>query len=82
MGGIRRTREEIADIIVRFLDGTCGQWSWDDLCSIKIEDPELDRIRVLCSSACFVYPPTEKDHYCSAAGRDYLRQLADKLRQA
>ncbi|MGO9209099.1 MAG: hypothetical protein ACLPXM_20945 [Terriglobales bacterium] len=79
MSGIKRTGEEIAKIIDGFLDGTCGKWDWDDLCSIKIEDPELDHVRVLCSSACFTYPPTERGHYCSSQGREYLRELARKL---
>jgi hypothetical protein len=82
MGAIKRTKEEVARIIESFLDGTCGDWDWDDLCSIKIEDPELDHLRVLCSSACFTYPPTEKGHYCSPEGREYLRHLARSLRQS
>lgn len=67
-------------MIEAFLDGTGGKWDWDDLCSIKIEDPELDHVRDLCSSACFTFPPTEKGHYCSAAGHEYLRQLVRELR--
>lgn len=81
MTGITRTREEIATIIERFLDGTGGKWDWDDLCSVKIEDPDLDHVRVLCSSTCITYPPTEKGHYCSSQGREYLRGLAQRLRE-
>ena len=80
-GPATRTPEEIATIIDQFLDGTCGKWDWDDLCSIKIEDPDLDQVRVLCSSTCFVYPPTEKGFYCSSQGREYLRELSRKLRE-
>lgn len=81
MGGITRTPEEIATIIDHFLDGTGGRWDWDDLCSVKIEDPDLDRVRVLCSSTSSRYPPTENGHYCSSQGRTYLRELAGKLRE-
>ena len=81
MAAVKRTKREVAETIERFLDGTCGKWDWDDLCSITIEDPDLDHVRVLCSSACFTFPPTEKGHYCSAAGREYLRELARQLRQ-
>ena len=81
MSGIKRTPEEIAKIIDEFLDGTCGKWDWDDLCSIEIEDPELDRARLLCSTVCFVYPPTESGHYRSSEGREYLRELALRLRR-
>jgi hypothetical protein len=80
MGCIKRTAEEISKTIDDFLDGTGGEWDWDDLCSIAIEAPELDHVRVLCSSTCFIYPPTEKGHYCSPEGRAYLRELARKLR--
>jgi len=77
---MKRTPDEVSRIIDQFLDGTSGKWDWDDFCSIKIEDPELDHIRDLCSSACFAYPPTEKGHYFSAQGRDYLRAIARELR--
>ena len=78
----KRTREEVALIIERFLAGTGGGWDWDNFCSIEIVDPELDHIRLLCAGAPETYPPTEKGHYCNAQGLDYLRGIADELREA
>ena len=78
----KRTREEDALIIERFLDGTGGRWDWDNFCSIEIIDPELDHVRILCAGASEMHPPTEKGHYCSGQGLDYLRGIADKLRRA
>jgi hypothetical protein len=81
MSSISRTPEEIATIIESFLDGNCGKWDWDDLCSLTISDANLDHVRVLCSSACFNFPPTEKGHFCSSEGRAYLREIARTLRE-
>jgi len=76
---IKRTREEVARIIGQFLDGSGGKWDWDNFCSIEIDDPELDDIRLLCAGASEVYAPTEKGHYCSAEGIEYLRGIAHEL---
>ena len=78
---MKRTPDEVARIVEEFLDGTGGKWDWDDFCSIKIDGQELDHIRVLCSNASVAYPPTEKGHYCSAQGRDYLREITRELLQ-
>ena len=39
----------MAVIIEQFLDGTGGRWDWDDFVSLRIEDPELDAIRLRCA---------------------------------
>ena len=76
----KRTPEEVAQIIDRFLDGTGGDWDWGDFCSIKITDPELDQVREFCLFANSEYPPTEKGHYCNSEGFNRLREVARNLR--
>jgi hypothetical protein len=80
MGAIKRSRGEVAGIIEQFLDGAGAKWDWDDFCSIEIDDPELDHIRVQCSTVSSTFPPTEKGHFCSSPGYDYLRGIARDLR--
>lgn len=80
MGTIQRTKPEVAGIIEKFLDGTGGEWDWDDFCSLSITDPYLDSVRIQCSELSLTCPPTEKGHYCSQAGFEIMRQLAAKLR--
>ena len=65
-----RTREEVAEIIERFLDGSCGEWDWDDSLSIKVENVQLDAVRQRCAAVCDDFPADQVGHYCSAAGVD------------
>jgi len=43
---MRRTRDEVADYIENFLNGNGGPWDWDDFTSVRIDDPELDQVRI------------------------------------
>jgi hypothetical protein len=36
----------VVETIRAFLDGTGGDWDWDDFISCSLRDPGLDRIRV------------------------------------
>lgn len=40
-----RTPEEVVGYLRDFLEGTGGQWDWDDFASIPIADPRLEDIR-------------------------------------
>ncbi len=77
---VKLTREEVADIIERFLDGTSGPSDWGDFCSVSIKDPDLDEIRRQCCQVMDVFPATKKGHYCSEEGFRLLRGLISKLR--
>ena len=76
---VRRSRAEVADIIERFLDGTGGQWDWDDFCSVRIKDPELDAIRLRCAKLSAEDP--HPHHYCGAVGIDVMRGFVNNLRK-
>jgi hypothetical protein len=80
MGSVERTKLEVAEIIERFLDGTCGPWDWDDFCSHEMSDPELESVRHRCSRLDIFYPPAEEGHYCGEVGFQIMRQLVVKLR--
>jgi len=76
------TRDEVAICIRRFLDGTGGNWDWDDFISIKLDDPRLDRVRRTCGELPDRYPPTVRGHYCSDEGLGVLRDLLKQLSSA
>jgi hypothetical protein len=42
---MKRTPEEVVGYLRDFVDGTGGEWGWDDFVSIQIADPRLDSIR-------------------------------------
>lgn len=41
----KRTPEEVGQILRGFLDGSGGEWDWDDFISIPLADPSLESIR-------------------------------------
>src|SRR5437763_12133300 len=42
---VHYTREEVADIIEAFINGTGGPHDWDDFCTFPLDDIALDQIR-------------------------------------
>jgi hypothetical protein len=74
------TRKQVADLIRRFLDGTCGNWEWDDFLSVaRFDDERLRQIQVICDGLPNEFPPPEKGHYCNAHGLAILRRYAEEL---
>jgi hypothetical protein len=51
---VDRTPAEVAGFLRDFLDGTSGDWDWDEFECVPITDPELDAIR---QRAALVAPP-------------------------
>ncbi len=80
VSNVQRTKLEVADIIERFLNGTGGEWDWDDFTSFGITDAYLDSVRIQCAELNLTYPPTTKGHYCSEAGLEIMRGLVATLR--
>jgi len=77
---ITRTKQEVSDIIEHFIDGTGGKWDWDDFCSLRIADPDLDLIRVKCSGLDSTHPPAVKGHFCNENGIRLMREMVQSLR--
>ncbi len=82
MSSVQRTRLEVADIIEQFLNETGNKWDWDDFCSYRITDLELDSVRLRCAGLSDIYPPPNKEHYCSDAGFEIMRAMVTELRGA
>lgn len=76
---MKRTREEVANTIEGFVSGSGKQWDWDGFTSIRIDDPELEKIRQRCISVRDEFPPEKASDYCSPAGMEVMRKLAGEL---
>ena len=78
---MKRTPDEIANTIEGFVTGAAGsQWAWDGFTSIRLDDPELEKIRQQIVALPVEYPPSNPRDYCSEAGLEKLRQIAQELR--
>ena len=77
---MKRTREEVANTIEGFVNGTGRQWDWDGFTSIRIDEPDLEAVRQKCLSVRDEFPPAKLTDYCSEAGMEAMRKLATDLR--
>lgn len=69
---VDRTPAEVETVLHDFLDGTGGEWDWDDFTSVGITDPDLNYIRV---EAGRLMPPFD------AQDEQRLRALIDDVRR-
>ena len=76
------TKTEIANLIESFLDGSCGEWDWDDFIHTKLNTPELEEIQKRCAYLPQEFPPMERGHYCGAEGFEVLKKMVNDLRRS
>ena len=62
-----------------FLEGTGGEWDWDDFISFPTGYPGLDAVQAFCLGLPADYPPTEPAHSCDPDGVDELRRKLEQL---
>lgn len=74
-------KDELADLIEAFVNGTSGEWDWDDFISVKQTDPQIEEIRRKCANVPLEFPPTRPGEYCSEGGVALLRNYVRKLRE-
>ena len=77
---MKRTREQVADAIDGFVNGTGNQWDWDGFTSIRIDDPELEAMRQRCIAVRDEFPPERVTDYCGPAGMEAMRKMVGELR--
>lgn len=77
---MKRTPEEVANIIDGFVSGTAKQWDWDGFISIRLDDSRLEAIRKRCVSIRDEFPPENPRDYCSKAGLEIMKQIVQDLR--
>jgi len=73
-------KNEIADIIEKFLLKRDGKWDWDDFISIRLADIEMDQIRQICADLHEDFPPTKRGEYCNEEGLIILADLVKQIR--
>jgi hypothetical protein len=74
-------REEIANLILRFLAGSVEPYEWDDFISVPQADPDLEAVRRTCVSLREEHPSSDHPReYCNAQGIELLEELARQLR--
>jgi hypothetical protein len=75
------TLEEIEKTISNFLQGTGGEWEWDDFTGIPLRDPKLDKIREQCADLQYTYRSKVKTEYCSKEGIEVLKELHEQIKK-
>ena len=77
---VKLTRLDAANLIQRFLDGSCGPYDWDDFTSVHYQDPVIEAAVQRCVSVRDEYPPDNARGYCNSQGLEVLRSIIAKLR--
>ena len=73
---------DVAGIITRFVDGTCGPYEWDDFMSPPIEDPAILKIREEGERVEIDFPARHDREWCSPDGGQALLAIAERIRQS
>lgn len=73
------TKEEVYDVISRFLDDSLGEFEWDDFITSNHSDPVIQKIASYAASLSFFYPSKDPLAYCSEEGVTKLNDLLKKI---
>jgi hypothetical protein len=76
---VKRTSAEVSKILSAFVEGSGGDYDWDDFISSPIADPALDAIRLRCGGLPEEFPPDKANHYCNDDGVSLIRYYAHQL---
>jgi len=72
--------DDARSAISAFLQGTGGEWDWDDFTSTPLKDDYLDAIRRVCLFLPNMFPPeADSGAYCNPEGLRALRAVRDIL---
>lgn len=66
------------DSVRDFLEGTGGDWDWDDFLSVPARDPNAKRLQGFCRQLTHDFPPETRTEYCSRSGMERLRAVLDE----
>jgi hypothetical protein len=72
-------RQDAIKSIRGFLDGTGGDWDWDDYTSVPTGFSDLEELRQFCVGLPDTYPPSSPTWYCNEEGLKVLRRRLDNL---
>jgi hypothetical protein len=74
-----RSREEVAEILQGVVDGFYDELAWNAFIRYRIQDIELDKIRLRCAGLEQDYPARVSGRLLSEAGEDVLREIIKDL---
>jgi len=76
-------RLEVAKILEGFLEGTGGDWDWDDFISVaEVADERLKQIQQHVNLLSEQFPPDKRGEYCNEQGREVIRRYIKELRRS
>ena len=73
------TRQEVVSLIRSFLNGSIGDWEWDDFISAPQRDPEIEAVRQRLIAIYDEFPAGKSGGYCNNGGLIELTRIADVL---
>jgi hypothetical protein len=73
----RRSAAEVVRYLREFIDGTGGEWDWDEFESIPIADPALESIRTRAAQAGPPHPNIQELARLLTEAEDLARQDAN-----
>lgn len=76
------TRSEAAALIEGFIEGTGGEWDWDDFTSVRHRDAMVEAARQDCLAVADDFPAHVPTEWCGPGGTAVLRAIAARLREA
>lgn len=67
---------ECSTAIDSFLNGSCGEYDWDDFISIQSSNSAVQLIKNYCAESDIRYPPDTVGHWCNDRGAQKLVELS------
>ncbi len=74
-------RQEISDLLRRFVAGNVLDWEFDDFISCRSEDPLVEAFRLEIAALPEVFPPETDAGYASHSGISRILEIAHKLQE-
>jgi hypothetical protein len=75
------TREEVAQLLQGFVDGSGGDWDWDDFAlGMTFTDKRLQEIQKRVRELSFEFPPLIKTSFTNEEGIKVIHDLIRELR--
>jgi hypothetical protein len=79
--GMPYSREEVAELLDRFISGDVGDSDFDDFVSTSSSDPLLEEIRQLLIELPSLYPALDESSYANEDGIQQIGTLSRKLKE-
>jgi hypothetical protein len=72
--------KRIAEALQKVIEGSDSTYDWDDLMSVKCDDPQAEAVRILCWQVSEAFPG--KGSLCNENGLAIFREILKVLQSA